>query len=471
MIGTGKSVALRRWHYYLKYRRVLGFTGSSGAEEEMLRYMGPCYVNTKNFNAEEEALLRNFWEKQQELGRLKKKKHPELDIGVALQFDDLGTVDDLMKSDILEDLATKGRHSEIGVFVLVQNYTQLPKPIRTQVDLLVLSRECSKATLQPIHKEFFAGFIPKLDDFVAFVMKYTENYGLVILKAKAKSSRFEDCIFQLSGIDDRLIPKFEVGDEEYIEECKYQCELKCQLEGKEEEPIQPVIRDMTGKKTLAQLLFFQQHGYIEEEKQMPPPQAPQPQPMSPPTVQTSYYPAIVPAPPPAPAPYVTTTTTTTATHPPAPPAAAMYGYPPTHVSYQQAPPPHPSHPYWYMPPQQQQQPPAHEISQQHHPIQHPHRQRQSSHYSRHAIPEETEDQVSIEDAEEDEENIDDVVPIQKGARKKKQQTEDLPPKDKVRVKSKSKPQQKSIVSKPTKKLQDSPPLKTKFVSRKKTSVD
>ncbi len=100
-------------------------------------------------------------------------------------LDDLGFDGKAYNNEIIDDLANNGRHKGIGLSMLCQYYTQLPRDTRSMLDYILLTTTIDEVTVKAIHNGFMSTAM-SYDNFRKVLAYLTKHKGnLMVISNKA----------------------------------------------------------------------------------------------------------------------------------------------------------------------------------------------------------------------------------------------------------------------------------------------
>lgn len=134
---SGKTTIMRQMLFEIKdwYNEVYIFSKTIEFQCE-----GYDFVDKKNqIKGFDEKRMTDIWLSQKEtVLKLKKAKVKQEDFPTILFImDDIITEENLKKSKVLQDIFVLGRHSNIAIIILSQNFCSLPPIMRKNVDLAI----------------------------------------------------------------------------------------------------------------------------------------------------------------------------------------------------------------------------------------------------------------------------------------------------------------------------------------------
>jgi len=125
-----------------------------------------------------------------------KKKSDKECKHVLLVLDDVCSDTDFHHSKTLKQLATKGRHYKITLFITCQYLYHVPPIFRSNVDFMCVGQINSQG-LDILTSEFIAGSLTK-PDFIKMYYKATSNYGFLLINNN--STKSNDDLGSIYGI-------------------------------------------------------------------------------------------------------------------------------------------------------------------------------------------------------------------------------------------------------------------------------
>ena len=233
--GSGKSVLIKDilYHYHLaSVPRVCVFSATEGLNSYFAQFVPGMYIHSPVSVA---GVTRVFEEqknlvKKQQLGLIDK----DVDLRLIIVLDDLAYSKQMLKSEVLAELALNGRHSLCILVISIQYLMSLPIQCRSNIDFAFISADDNLDNVKRIANQFASGY-----DFTIFKKVFaacTKNYETFVLPHKKdhdepeKNSFFYKAQFDL---------KFKFGspeawdfhDEKFISELD---EFKAKLEAQKE---------------------------------------------------------------------------------------------------------------------------------------------------------------------------------------------------------------------------------------------
>jgi hypothetical protein len=115
---------------------------------------------------------------------------------VLLVLDDVCSDTDFHHSKTLKQLATKGRHYKVTLFITCQYLYHVPPVFRSNVDFMCVGQINSQG-LDILTSEFIAGSLSK-QDFIKMYYKATSNYGFLLINNN--STKSNDDLGSIYGI-------------------------------------------------------------------------------------------------------------------------------------------------------------------------------------------------------------------------------------------------------------------------------
>jgi hypothetical protein len=115
-----------------------------------------------------------------------KKKDDKECKHVLLVLDDVCSDTDFHHSKTLRQLATKGRHYKITLFITCQYLYHVPPIFRSNVDYMCVGQINSQG-LEILTSEFIAGDLTK-QDFIKMYYKATSNFGFLLINNNSTKS-------------------------------------------------------------------------------------------------------------------------------------------------------------------------------------------------------------------------------------------------------------------------------------------
>ena len=127
---------------------------------------------------------------------MQKKKSDKECKHVLLVLDDVCSDTDFHHSKTLKQLATKGRHYKVTLFITCQYLYHVPPVFRSNVDFMCVGQINSQG-LDILTSEFIAGSLSK-QDFIKMYYKATSNYGFLLINNN--STKSNDDLGSIYGI-------------------------------------------------------------------------------------------------------------------------------------------------------------------------------------------------------------------------------------------------------------------------------
>jgi len=115
---------------------------------------------------------------------------------VLLVLDDVCSDTDFHHSKTLKQLATKGRHYKVSLFITCQYLYHVPPIFRSNVDWMLVGQINSQG-LEILTSEFIAGEITK-PEFIKMYYKATSNYGFLLINNN--STKCNDDLCSIYGV-------------------------------------------------------------------------------------------------------------------------------------------------------------------------------------------------------------------------------------------------------------------------------
>jgi hypothetical protein len=168
---SGKSELFK--YIYLKeknnFNKTFVFSGTEEVNNFYEKFIDPKCIYNKISIKWFEMLISRLKEIS-----MNNKKLPN----ILIIFDDFGG-DDFLRSNILKDIFTKGRHLNVSVVVILQYLKSVPPIIRTNTSFIVCG-QVNHASMQIIGDDFLNGNIPR-KDFYEMFKNNTRNYNFFII--------------------------------------------------------------------------------------------------------------------------------------------------------------------------------------------------------------------------------------------------------------------------------------------------
>lgn len=128
---------------------------------------------------------------------------------VVLVLDDCMYDKAIMKSKVMREVLMNGRHMKLTVIVLVQYMMDLPPQCRSQIDIVISTRDPIIDNRKKLHKHFF-GFFETYKDFSKCYKQCTNDYSVFVSVNNGKpTNAIDDCCFWYKAKTD--IPDFRFG--------------------------------------------------------------------------------------------------------------------------------------------------------------------------------------------------------------------------------------------------------------------
>ena len=115
---------------------------------------------------------------------------------VLLVLDDVCSDTDFHHSKTLKQLATKGRHYKVSLFITCQYLYHVPPIFRSNVDWMLVGQINSQG-LEILTSEFIAGEITK-PEFIKMYYRATSNYGFLLINNN--STKCNDDLCSIYGV-------------------------------------------------------------------------------------------------------------------------------------------------------------------------------------------------------------------------------------------------------------------------------
>lgn len=190
---SGKTTLSKHITQYLdsKINRFVAFCGNLDAQVEWKSVIPPLFVHGKNLES-----LRNIVAQQDEMVSCYTEKKQDIpkEVRICIIMDDCGCDKDFLKTKVVKDLFSNGRHYGITIVILCQYIYQIDPEIRTNIDYLAILRQTNVKNIKKIYDEF-ASFTKNMEELKHILELSTTNYGCCWIDNTAQSSLVQKCIF------------------------------------------------------------------------------------------------------------------------------------------------------------------------------------------------------------------------------------------------------------------------------------
>ncbi len=187
--NTGKSYLLRDILYYIKdkYSKGFAFSGSEDINHFYSQLMSTSFI----FSKHSPSLLTQAFNYQKYLMTKLNKKNKYFFI---IYDDMIADAKQWAKDPLIVDLFTKGRHYNIGFFLLSQYTNAVPPYAKNNVDYIFILQQQNYEEKYRLYKEYGSIFESKKDFYAALDQLTTDN-GCMVINNTVKSNKIEKRVF------------------------------------------------------------------------------------------------------------------------------------------------------------------------------------------------------------------------------------------------------------------------------------
>lgn len=197
---SGKSTKIK-WimrSLGLRIRKGLVMTGSY-TNRDYHDWVPEIYIH----DGYDEQVIRNL-NRIQECKIIESEVDPSVDPQIWYICDDMSDDKKVMGSHELEKLFARGRHKRVTSLVMVQYFRHLQKPLRPNIDYLILLNNKSADDRAGIHKQFIS--CVTLATFNQIFDQCTNNMGALVFCNNSKKNDARSCFRYLRIPDSEFIP-------------------------------------------------------------------------------------------------------------------------------------------------------------------------------------------------------------------------------------------------------------------------
>ena len=202
----GKSTLMENIAYAMKFKRAVGLAGTSGALQQLKRYIPESYLHRGSI----ERLKHIIDERDMQLA--KNADNPPDNYETGLLIDDMAPYKKFMSSEQLNVLASNGRWLQFCVIICIQYLILLSTTMRGNIDYIFVTRELSRRNRRLLF-ENWGGCCPTQKHFDKILDSCTKEFGCLVIDCTATGTEFEDYFYHYRADPD--LPRWELGDESY----------------------------------------------------------------------------------------------------------------------------------------------------------------------------------------------------------------------------------------------------------------
>ena len=188
--GSGKSTVCEDLLYNIRYQipLIIIISPTEKTDPFFSRFVPEAFIyDDLDLDALKEILRRNK--------EVKKNPPPGLENpAVLIIMDDCMYKKTLFNAEIIRYLIQNGRHDDIGLWIITQYAADLPRYIRTNVDIVFAFKDNARVNRENLYKMFF-GVVDTFKEFDHLCQFYTADRGILVLDNRDTSSDLKKKLF------------------------------------------------------------------------------------------------------------------------------------------------------------------------------------------------------------------------------------------------------------------------------------
>lgn len=190
--NSGKTVLVRDILYHIgkKYPVAMVISPTEKMNRNFGDHIPPVFLHEEY----SDALLGKLLTRQKSIVT-QYNENNSINPNCVLVLDDcLGSAAEMRKDVNYQTIFVNGRHYKLNVIMTSQYVLALTPLQRGNIDYVFLLLDNNKSNIKRYYEQF-GGMFDTFEEFKKVYQKLTENYGVMVIDNKVRSSKIEDCVF------------------------------------------------------------------------------------------------------------------------------------------------------------------------------------------------------------------------------------------------------------------------------------